>query len=140
MKSEIQIRLEKLILSIKAHPDYVYGQDGDEWHDLVSLAEKSIEENKEIGLINIDSLSDDMKERIKFWQRQTEFQKIIIGYPIEYKLGMIVYHNDVYDGREPLKIVGIRHDELELRGDYSGMNNIIDNCWLPIEGVSIKKL
>lgn len=57
----------------------------------------------------------------------------------EYKLGMTVYHKNVYNGKEPLEIVGIRNNELELRGDYSGMYNIIDNCWLPIEGVLLKK-
>ena len=37
-------------------------------------------------------------------------------------LGMYpVYVNSVYGGREPLKIVGIREDQIELQGDYSGI-------------------
>lgn len=37
------------------------------------------------------------------------------------QLGMYpVYVNSVYEGREPLKIVGIRENEVELEGDYSG--------------------
>ena len=37
-------------------------------------------------------------------------------------LGMYpVYVNSVYGGREPLKIVGIREDQVELQGDYSGI-------------------
>lgn len=35
-------RLNSLILSVKAHPDYVFGEDGDEWHDLISLSEEAI--------------------------------------------------------------------------------------------------
>lgn len=31
-----------------------------------------------------------------------------------------VYVDAIYDGHEPLKIVGIRKDEIELEGDYSG--------------------
>lgn len=36
------------------------------------------------------------------------------------RLGMIVYHRDIYQCREPLKVVGIKEDEVELEGDYSG--------------------
>lgn len=35
-------RLNSLILSVKAHPDYIFGEDGDEWHDLISLSEEAI--------------------------------------------------------------------------------------------------
>ena len=35
-------RLNSIVLSVKAHPDYVNGQEGDEWHDIVELAEKAI--------------------------------------------------------------------------------------------------
>lgn len=56
---------------------------------------------------------------------------------MEYKLGNYVYHKDVYDYRESLKIVGIREKELELEGDYSGgTHNTIEKSWLSIEGVS----
>jgi len=55
----------------------------------------------------------------------------------EFKLGQTVYHRDVYNHKEPLKIVGIRECELELEGDYSGgTNNIIAKQWMPIKGVS----
>jgi hypothetical protein len=54
-----------------------------------------------------------------------------------FKLGQTVYHRNVYDHREPLKIVGIRENELELEGDYSGGTNIFcEKDWLPITGVS----
>ena len=35
-------RLNSLVLSVKAHPDYQFGEEGDEWHDIVSLAEEAI--------------------------------------------------------------------------------------------------
>lgn len=51
-------------------------------------------------------------------------------------LGMIVYHRDVYQCREPLKVVGIKEDEVELEGDYSGgTHNVVQRSWLPIKGV-----
>ena len=40
-------RLNKLVLSVKAHPDYVFGEDGDEWHDLISLSEQAIKKATE---------------------------------------------------------------------------------------------
>ena len=35
-------RLNSIVLSVKAHPDYVNGEEGDEWHDIVELAEQTI--------------------------------------------------------------------------------------------------
>lgn len=57
------------------------------------------------------------------------------------KLGATVYHEDVYDGREPLKIVGIREDELELEGDYSGGTHAVtQKSWLRLSGVTLNKI
>lgn len=56
---------------------------------------------------------------------------------MDVQIGQIVYHRDVYSHREPLKIVGIRENELELEGDYSGgTHSISQKQWLPIKGVS----
>lgn len=56
----------------------------------------------------------------------------------KFYIGQIVYHREVYEHREPLKVVGIREKELELEGDYSGgTNGIIQKEWLPIEGISL---
>ena len=41
-RDELKRMLNSLILSICAHPDYVSGEEGDEWHDLTSLAEAAI--------------------------------------------------------------------------------------------------
>jgi len=54
------------------------------------------------------------------------------------KIGQIVYHRDVYEHKEPLKIIGIKENELELEGDYSGgTHNVIQSQWMPLKGVSL---
>lgn len=40
-------RLNSIVLSVMAHPDYVNGEQGDEWHDIVELAEQSIKKATE---------------------------------------------------------------------------------------------
>lgn len=52
------------------------------------------------------------------------------------KIGEYVYHKDLYYYREPFKVVGITEDTVELEGDFSGMNNIIQRYVFPIKGVS----
>lgn len=44
-----------------------------------------------------------------------------------------VYVDYIYGGHEPFKVVGIREDQLELEGDYSGMYNIIQKDWIKNE-------
>jgi len=52
-------------------------------------------------------------------------------------IGQTVYHRDVYEHREPLEVVGIRKDELELEGDYSGGTaGFKQRSWMPMKGVS----
>lgn len=52
-----------------------------------------------------------------------------------FKLGQTVYHETVYESREPLTVVGIRENELELEGDYSGgTHQLKQKEWLPIKG------
>jgi hypothetical protein len=56
---------------------------------------------------------------------------------MNYKLGQIVYHKDVYNYKEPLKVIGIKENKLELEGDYSGgTHNVKQSDWLNIEGTS----
>jgi hypothetical protein len=51
------------------------------------------------------------------------------------ELGMKVYHEKIYGGKELMTVVGIRKTEIELEGDYSGgTHNVIEKDWLPIEG------
>lgn len=44
---DLLYRLNSLVLSVKAHPDYIFGEEGDEWHDIVSLAEETIKKATE---------------------------------------------------------------------------------------------
>jgi hypothetical protein len=54
-----------------------------------------------------------------------------------FHLGQTVYHREVYERHEPLVVVGIRENELELEGDYSGgIYPEKQKAWLPIKGVS----
>ena len=56
------------------------------------------------------------------------------------KLNTIVYHRDVYNYNEPLKVIGIANDKLLLEGDFSGgTHNVIQSDWLSIEGTSCIK-
>lgn len=42
-----------------------------------------------------------------------------------------VYIEDVYWGKEPFKIVGIRENEIELEGDWSGgTHNVYQKDWV----------
>lgn len=51
---------------------------------------------------------------------------------------MTVYHTEIYWGREPMKVVGIRKDSVELEGDYSGgTHNVCQRSWMPLDGVLI---
>lgn len=48
-----------------------------------------------------------------------------------------VYIEDLYEGREPFKIVGIRENQVELEGDYSAMNNTIGKQWFDDDKVFV---
>ncbi len=51
-------------------------------------------------------------------------------------LRMKVFHEDIYNGKELMEVVGIRKDTVELEGDYSGgTNNVVQKDWLPIKGL-----
>lgn len=52
---------------------------------------------------------------------------------------MVVYHSEVYNGNEPLTIVGIKKHHVQLKGDYSGIGVDNSSCWLPLDGVLIDK-
>ncbi len=56
------------------------------------------------------------------------------------KLGQIVYHSDIYWGREEMKIVGLRETQVELEGDYSGGTHLVNQKeWHPIDGILLTK-
>lgn len=39
--------LNSLVLSVTAHPDYVMGEKGDEWHDIIEMCEDAIKKATE---------------------------------------------------------------------------------------------
>ena len=56
-------------------------------------------------------------------------------------LNQEVYHKDIYGGRELMKIIGIRENEIELEGDYSGgTHKVTQKGWMPIKGVLLQSL
>jgi len=72
-----------------------------------------------------------------FNQVETICQRVNLD-KIQIKLGINVRHDEVYNGNEVLKIVGIRESEIELEGDYSGgIHNLIQKDWLPIKGAFV---
>lgn len=64
-------------------------------------------------------------------------EKIPIQNRKQLQFDMVVYHTKVYNGNEKLKVVGIRKDQVELQGDYSGVGLDYSSCWLPLDGVLI---
>ena len=52
------------------------------------------------------------------------------------ELGMQVFHERIYNGKEQMKVVGIRESEVELEGDYSGGTHLVNQKdWLQIKGL-----
>ena len=60
---------------------------------------------------------------MKYTKIKANLQNISIGtYP--------VYSDKIYNGKEPMKVVGIRQSEIELEGDYSGgIHNVVQKGW-----------
>ena len=52
------------------------------------------------------------------------------------QLGTKVYHKDIYYGKELMEVVGIRKEEVELEGDFSGgTHNVCQKDWFNIKGL-----
>ena len=55
------------------------------------------------------------------------------------RINQLVYHKNIYDGKEQMKIVGLRENEVELEGDWSGgTHNVRQRDWMSIEGIILK--
>ena len=66
-----------------------------------------------------------------------KYQKVAIrGYKT---LNMYpVYIEDVYNGKEPFKVVGIRENQVELEGDFSGgTHNVCQKDWFDDDKVFV---
>lgn len=56
-----------------------------------------------------------------------DYLKVYLKYPT---IGLYpIYSDEIYGGREPMKIVGIRENLVELEGDFSGTYNITGTWW-----------
>jgi hypothetical protein len=54
------------------------------------------------------------------------------------KIGQFVYHSRLYYGTERMKIVGLRKNEVELEGDYSGGTHAVcQRDWVPLKGIRL---
>jgi len=59
---------------------------------------------------------------------------------MEIKLFDRVIHPEIYNGNEVFVVVGIRVDELELQGDWSGgTHNVSQRGWFKREGIKLKQ-
>lgn len=57
------------------------------------------------------------------------------------KFGDTVYHMDMYEGREPLKVIRFRRDEIELEGDFSGgTHNVCQADWFSMNGLLLESM
>lgn len=55
---------------------------------------------------------------------------------MEIYLGQKVRHKDIYKGKETLEVVGIKKNEVLLKGDFSGgTHNVEQESWVPIKGL-----
>lgn len=58
------------------------------------------------------------------------------NYGVHIELDDIVLHDRIYEGKESMKVIGIRKNSVELEGDLSGgTHNVTQSSWFPIEGV-----
>lgn len=58
---------------------------------------------------------------------------------MEIYLGQKARHHKLYDGKETFEIVGIRKDEVELEGDFSGgTHKVVQKDWVPKEGLILQ--
>ena len=56
------------------------------------------------------------------------------------RINQMVYHKEIYDGHEQMRIVGLKENEVELEGDWSGgTHNVCQRDWMPLEGVLLTK-
>jgi len=58
---------------------------------------------------------------------------------MEIYLGQKAKHKDLYNGKEIFEIVGIKYNEVLLKGDFSGgTHNVEQESWIPIKGLILQ--
>lgn len=69
---------------------------------------------------------------MKYQKLPIKVYKVLNMYP--------VYAENIYNGKEPLKVVGIRENQVELEGDYSvGTHKVSQKLWFNDNDVFVVK-
>lgn len=71
--------------------------------------------------------------------RRIDNEYIIPIIQTEIKLGMDVIYNIDHFSNDTFEVVGIRHNELELKGDWSGVGMNNSPSWVDIKHVFVDK-
>lgn len=60
---------------------------------------------------------------------------------MEIRLGQKVRHKEIYNGNETMEVVGIKKNEVLLKGDYSGgTHSVSQESWMPLKGLIIQNV
>jgi hypothetical protein len=58
---------------------------------------------------------------------------------MEIYLGQKARHKELYDGKETFEVVGLKFEEVLLKGDYSGgTHNVIQESWISKKGLILQ--
>jgi hypothetical protein len=127
-------------LALEAYPEKLVtvGDNPELWDENEQYRECWIEGYNK-ALINVNELQVKLMRLNNAKLNKMKYKKLPIkGYKI---LNMYpVYIEDVYQGKEPFKVVGIRQNEIELEGDFSGgTHNVCQKDWFKDDKVFIVK-
>jgi hypothetical protein len=60
---------------------------------------------------------------------------------MEIYLGQKAKHKELYNGRETFEVVGIKQDEVLLKGDFSGgTHNVQQESWVSKKGLILQNI
>lgn len=60
---------------------------------------------------------------------------------MEIFLGQKAKHKDLYNGKEEFEIIGLKKEEVLLKGDFSGGTHKVEQeSWMPIKGLILQNV
>lgn len=60
---------------------------------------------------------------------------------MEIYLGQKAKHRDIYDGKEVFEVIGIKAEEVLLKGDFSGGTHKVEQeSWVPKNGLILQNV
>lgn len=60
---------------------------------------------------------------------------------MEIYLGQKARHKDLYGGKETFEVVGVKFEEVLLKGDFSGgTHNVEQESWMPKKGLILQNI